>query len=430
MIGKACRTSRGPFSARPDAGAAAVAAALVAVIISNGIASSGVPIFYRPIIDSMVAAGHITPPEGAAMMGTAASITLLVAGTLSLVVGLLVHRLGLKRVMVAGAVLLGAACVWYGQAERPRDVWMAHALFGAALATTGALSTTLLVANHVFRARGFALGFVKTGSNIGGALIPPLAVALVLAFDWRVALTTFSLLAWIVLLPITAFLAPGRRSSPTVAVREERHDRGSTQQRSPVLVRVALFAAASALFYTIVSVIHHLSLHLTSAAVGLDLATAGAALSALLLAAGVGKLLMGVLADRIGRRVVVAISCLATAAATFALTEAGAVNLYPLVIAFGVAYGGGVVAFELIAVETANSRRPGGALGAVILMQTIGASLGAFVTGRLASAYGGEYFVPFMVAGGVASFAAVCALAVLVLDRCHWRSAVRPQLAG
>jgi len=52
----------------------------LALVVSNGLSIGGLPVFYKPLIEDMVASGGVAADKSQSMMGGAAGLTFLLAG--------------------------------------------------------------------------------------------------------------------------------------------------------------------------------------------------------------------------------------------------------------------------------------------------------------------------------------------------------------
>lgn len=116
--------------------------------------------------------------------------------------GRLVDRFGVRRMLVVVAALLGTACLLFSQVTG-----MASLAIGfAALRFLGQGSLMLNCANLVsqwfHRQRGFALGLMMLGFAASMAVHPVLGTWLGEQFGWRSAYVVLGLLTWVILLPV------------------------------------------------------------------------------------------------------------------------------------------------------------------------------------------------------------------------------------
>lgn len=422
----------------------------VALLISNGLTIGGLPVFYKYIQEDLVRLGTVTVDKKDAMTGLAAGLTFLLAGIFSLVVGLLLKKIKLKIVMIAGCLVLGSALMLYSFATTPLHIYLSHSLFGLALGLVGVMIQTVLISNWFRRLRGTAMGIVLVGTSLGGAIIPRIATPLIEEYGWRAAIQTMSLLVWFVLLPgVILFVRDrasdfglnfdGDKSSSDFGLRNadlkgeansnrEKSDlaiaeinnpetnqseiRNSKSEigvslgeavKTPTFWLLALCAAL--IFYPIFTISQQFNLYLQNT-VKVSAETASIAQSILFVTSVAGKFLFGWLCDRFPTRVVIMICCGIMFLATLMLLGfLNAGTIYVFLIPFGLGYGGTFVLIQLLAVESFGLRDVGKILGLLTLIETFGGFVGSVITGRLASAANGDYTLAFYgvtVAAGLA----------------------------
>jgi MFS family permease len=107
-------------------------------------------------------------------------------------------------------------------------------------------------------------------------------------------------------------------------------------------------------------------------------------MSVVLMIAGLGKLLMGVLADRFSARRALAFNFLAAALRIILMfSAANAAVLVLFVIIFGLTVGAPLVLLPMLIAESLGLKRFGSIAGVSAVCQTIGAALGPIGTGRI-----------------------------------------------
>src|SRR5262245_4941966 len=136
-------------------------------------------------------------------MAAAFSISSVMQGVLSPVIGMLVDRLGPRRIMLGGAVVLGGACVL---ASRIGSLWSLYAVTGV-LAAIGLCAVSwvpsgTLIARWFAERRGSMLGLAFSGMGAGVLAMGPLAQWLISAYGWRSAYVILGIGTLLVLLPL------------------------------------------------------------------------------------------------------------------------------------------------------------------------------------------------------------------------------------
>jgi len=142
--------------------------------------------------------------SGAYMLGT------LAAAPLVSLVGTLMDRYGIRRVMMIVVLLFGGACLATSQVTGM--VTLLAAFFSLRLLGQGAL--TLLSSNTLamwFHDRlGTASGLMSLGTAGAFAIVPPLNLLLIDRFGWRWAYALLGLIVWLVMLPLLAIFYRNR----------------------------------------------------------------------------------------------------------------------------------------------------------------------------------------------------------------------------
>ena len=134
------------------------------------------------------------------------SISSVVQGVLSPVVGMLVDRLGPRRVMLGGAWLLGVACALSSQIG---SLWSLYLVAGV-LAATGVCAvswvpTGALIARWFAERRSSVMGLAFSGMGAGVLVVGPLAQWLIVGYGWRAAYLALGVGTLVVLVPLIWF---------------------------------------------------------------------------------------------------------------------------------------------------------------------------------------------------------------------------------
>src|SRR2546427_3422850 len=181
-----------------------VGALWVTLAIASGLYFS-FPIFFVALLDEF---GWSRGATAAAF-----SISSIVQGLLSPVVGMLVDRLGPRRVMFGGTFLLGGACLL---SSRIGSLWSLYLVTGvlaaAGVCTVGWVPSGALISRWFADRQGSVMGLAFSGMGVGILVMGPLAQWLIAAEGWRAAYLVLGTLA--VLVPL-AWL--GLREPPPAA---------------------------------------------------------------------------------------------------------------------------------------------------------------------------------------------------------------------
>ena len=406
-----------------------VAVSTIALIVNNGLAIGGLPVFYKPMLSDLIASGVTTPALAPKIIGNAATMTFLVAGVLSPLTGILIRRMSLRILMTIGCFLLGGGLIVYSRATQPKDIYLAHFLLGSSLACAGVAINAVLVSNWFRRLRGTAIGIAMTGTSLGGALIPLVATPLIANYGWRRALLYVSGLVWFVLLPAIWLFVRVRPEDKGLLPDGDtvpQQGAGAAQAvltgltlaqalRTPVFWMLGL--AAALLFYPIFTTSQQFILYLQTPHIGMEAATANKVQSALFVSSLCGKFLFGWLSDRFKPFNVMLTCCLIMLGGSLCLLHLTAVTAFAFIVPFGMGYGGAFVLLQLLSVTIFGARDSGAILGAIIFLEAFGGAIGSYLTGVLASNAGGDYTLAFYCVIGVTALALVAVFALSRLPK-------------
>lgn len=386
-----------------------VVIATLALVISNGLSIGGFPVFYKPVREEFVRIGAVEAEKAESFIGLGASLTFLTAGLIAPFAGWLIQKFAVKRMMIVGCVILASGLVLHSQTRSPELVYLARMLMGLSLCFVGVLAMTVLVANWFVRLRGTAIGILLTGTSFGGVLIPLSAAPLIENFGWRTAMLILSLVIWFVLLPMIIFLVKDRpsdigllpdgdvieASNPLSASNPQNQD-GLTlfeAMKTPLFWIFAL--CAMLIFYPIFVTSQQFILYLQSEKIGLSVEQGAFAQSSLFAVSVAGKFLFGFLSDKFSPTKVMLSCCLVMFLATLVLLNLTASTAFLFLIPFGLGYGGTFVLLQRLVADYFGNRDYPKILGAITVVETVGAALGGIMTGRLADRAGGDYTQAF-----------------------------------
>jgi MFS family permease len=380
-----------------------VAISTLALVVSNGLAIGGIPVFSEWIRNDFIASGAIPADKAQTIVSNFGVFTFLVAGITAPFAGYFIQKFNIKILMLIGCVILGSGLLIHSQAASVETIYLARVLFGIALGLVGVLINTVLVSNWFRSQRGTALGIVLTGTSIGGILIPLIATPLILKYNWRIAMIAVSLLIWLILVPAIIFLVKTKPSDIGVfpdgdsQASQEIFASGNNQtglslfeaMKTPLFWVFAFCAAL--IFYPLFVSTQQLILYIRTPKIGVSPETAGLIQALLAFLSIGGKFLFGFMSDKISPTRVMLICCSVMFLATLVLLNFTAATLLFFIIPFGFGYGGTFVLLQRLVADYFGSKDYPKILGAITVIETIGASIGGRITGAVADADGGDY---------------------------------------
>jgi MFS family permease len=347
-------------------------------------------------------------------VSSAMTIVFLTMGLAAFGWGALTDRFGPRLVVLAGALLLGLGLAL---ASRATSLLEFQIIYGVIVgAAAGAVFAPMMatVTGWFDKHRSLAVSLVSAGMGVAPMTISPFASWLITTYDWRTAQLAIAILAWVLLVP-TALLvrrppalagtpgaAPG--AAPDTAAGGADMTAGQAL-RSPQFMVLALtyFACCAThsgpIFHTVSYAI----------ACGLPALTAVTIYSVEGLAGLGGRLLFGLSGDKFGAKRVLVIGLLIQAVAAgayFFVRQLG--EFYAVAIIFGMAYGGVMPLYSVIAREYFPLRIMGTVIGASSLVASLGMALGPAVGGWIfdtTGSYGWLYIGSFGIGLGAVAIA-------------------------
>jgi MFS family permease len=267
----------------------------------------------------------------------------------------------------------------------------------------GPLPNQVLLSRWFDRNRGKAMGFAYLGIGLGGAAVPLVAHALTQAYGWQRALQLLGLLMVVIALPLALFVREWPQGArPSVL-------RTAAAPLGPVLRRPAFYLLLVGSMCSIGAVggtMQNLKLYLS-----MDVAYAqgqiATILSLVLTGSLVGRILMGVLADRYAKKHVMLLIYAIVALSIPLLFVAGDERaLYVFALAFGIGLGGDYMIIPLMAAEMYGLAVMGRVMGIVLTADGVSEALVPMFVAALRDR-SGSYEIGFMVLLVLAAMGAV-----------------------
>ncbi len=355
---------------------------VVGCVGMGGMMSFGV--FLQPMADSL--------GWSRAGISTASTLAFLWMGVGGFLWGWLFDRYGARMVVLLGGLLLGFGLV---MASRAQSLPVFLATYGSAVGlAVGAIYVPLTAATTRWftRNRSLAVSLVSAGLALGTTLVAPLARWLIVTYDWRFAMLSLGIMAWVVILPAALLLRPAPAAEGASIAAGPRTGSAAADMtladalKTPVFWSLALanFACCAAHSGPIFHMVSY------AADCGVAPLTAATVLGAAGLAALSGRIICGLLADRAGaKRTLVACLALQAVAIGLYLVARDLNTLYMVSMLFGLSYGGAMPLYAILVREYFPARIMGSVFGVVAMISTVGMALGPPAGGWLFDRFGG-----------------------------------------
>ena len=263
--------------------------------------------------------------------------------------GLLVDRVGTRKMVFIGYILMGLGFLWLGQVE---TLWAFYASFmlitlGSGLG--GWLAIIAMVNNWFTRQRTFAMASAMSGIHFGGLLVPLLALGIE-AFEFSGAATIIGVFLLTVVGPAAKAIrnhpedmglqpdGDSDNSSESVLTEDDEPDFTAAQAlRTPAFWILTVMQVASSV--AIVTLALHLVPKLTD--MGMTLSGAGTVVLTYTIVALPSQFLSGYFADRLPKTLMIAIFLAIQGIALTIIAFADTILLaYIFALLYGIGFGG------------------------------------------------------------------------------------------
>jgi len=336
------------------------------------------------------------------------SANMLLAGIFSFFAGWALDRYGPRIVVLLMGIFTGLSLLLTSQTSA---LWQLFITYSLLLAMgTGALYVVPMsaVSKWFDKKRGLALGLASLGIGLGTMIMAPFATYLISILDWRGAYFVIGIIAWLVVIPLSRLLKKGPSEVGALPddvksySKDVKSTEGSIQLHDSSLLRVfrtrsfwllvfIWFFFASCLFL----VFTHLVPHVTD--MGFSAGEAATVLSLVGVASIVGRVVMGIASDRLGRKL---------AAITCTLLQAGAMvwliwsqdlwMFYLFALVFGFATSGFGITMAALIGDTFGVGKLGAILGVLEIGFGVGAAVGSAMGGLIFD-INQSYFLAFLI---------------------------------
>lgn len=343
-------------------------------------------------------------------ISSAMTLDFLTMGVAAFGWGALSDRFGPKIVVLSGSLLLGLGLALASRATSLLEFQLVYGIVVGVAAGAVFAPMIATVTGWFDRHRSLAVSLVSAGMGVAPMTISPFAQRLISAHDWRTAMLTIAVGAWALLVPAALLV---RRPPGTVAGSSGAPAEGGEGMTVGQALRSLQFIVLALTFFCCCAAHSGPIFHTVSYALacGLPAMTAVTIYSVEGLAGLGGRVLFGLLGDRFGaRRVVVAgLMVQAVGAGSYYFTrEAG--EFYAVAVLFGLAYGGVMPLYAVLAREYFPMRIMGTVFGAAAMISSLGMALGPAVGGWIFDTFHGYGYL-YLASFGMGLAAVAVALA-------------------
>jgi MFS family permease len=302
--------------------------------------------------------------------------------------GMLSDRIGARPVVLAGSVLLALGLALASRAGSLLEFQLAYGLLVGFAAGSFFPPFIAVVSNWFDRQRALAVSLTTMGVGVAPLTVSPFASWLLTTQDWRGAQMTIAILAALVLVPASLLVrqppAPGTGAPASGAGGGGEMSLGGALRSLPFIVLGLTYFACCAMHSGPI-------FHTISYAVFCGVpAMAAVSIYSLEGLAGLGgRVLFGLLGDRYGAKQVLIAGLLVQALAAGAFVFASRLGeFYAVSFVFGLAYGGVMPLYAVLARSYFGPHIMGGVIGAASLVASLGMAVGPLAGGWIFDAFG------------------------------------------
>jgi MFS family permease len=323
-------------------------------------------------------------------ISSAMTLDFLTMGVAGFVWGAASDRFGTRVVVLTGAVLLGLALLL---ASRAASLLEFQLIYGTLVGlAAGAFYAPMIAATTRWFEdnRSLAVSLVSAGMGVAPMTVSPFARWLISTYDWRTAMMTIGVVAWVLLIPAALLV---RRPPVATTVVPARHLKAAASATGTVAqsLRSMPFVVLALTFFSCCAAHSGPIFHMVSYAIscGVPAMAAVSIYSVEGLSGLGGRLLLGLLADRLGVKPVLVAGLMvqALAIATYlAVDRLG--QFYALSIVFGTAYGGVMPLYAVLAREYFGPHIMGTVFGAATMTSSVGMAFGPLAGGWVFDTFG------------------------------------------
>ena len=312
------------------------------------------------------------------------------------IVGFAVDRIGVRRITLAGVIIVTAGMVLMSRTESLAFFYLSVVILAIGMSGTGGANASTVISHWFRRQRGRALGLMTLGGGAGG-LSAIVFAWLISDFGWRDALVIIAIVQLVICVPLAMSihnrpadlglepdgqprdLVPASTPASTQPAPEGPEVTSGQAVRSAMFWRMALVFGLSN-FATTAVIVHQVPF--LEEQVGFSHTAAAASVTIMIAISIVGRLGFGGAADRYSPTLVLAAGLAFTASGLllFAVVREPWQTVFPLVL-FGIGFGAAIPLRSVLQAEYFGLSAFGAIQGMVLTVTTLFAFVGPVMAG-------------------------------------------------
>ncbi|MFC1912812.1 MFS transporter [Chloroflexota bacterium] len=343
--------------------------------------------------------------ERGALSG-AFSVMMVVGGAMSIFAGRLTDRYGPRPLLTVSGLLFGIGFISMSQVSSLLHMYLIWGIIMGIGFSCAFIPLVTTIPRWFSKKRGLAIGLTFAGYGLGAVITPALTQWLISSYGWQQTSVTLGLVSLVVVIPVAQFMkhSPQRMGLKPYGeddAAESLQSRLSTGGGLPFsrAVKTSQFWIFSLIFFGFMFCVGLLIVHIAPYAVDIGISAMVAA-SIVSIFGGmsiIGRFATGFLSDKAGaRRVLLGCVVVFAFALVWLLFARESWMFYLFAVVYGIAYGGMVPLYILVAVDLFGLRSLGIISATIAFLSNIGAAVGAPIAGSIfdiTGNYGGALLI-------------------------------------
>ena len=359
------------------------------MMISAGIGWAAFPVFIKPLEREF----HWTLTQINGGVAVWAAMT----GVVSPVLGILIDKFGVRRIMLAGVLMGGICFAALGSIQSLNHLYIVLFFSAIGTAATTYLPVACVIPQWFVAHRGRAMSIAMMGMGVGGFIVPNVSNFLIETVGWRWTWRIFGITIWAVLAPAVGLWIHGSPSDLGLqangedAPQQSSDDDSAPDDSSHALttreaVRTVSFWGigladllnGAALVGITVSMVKF------SIDAGIDESVSAFGFSLIQLVMVLGMIVVGATADRLNKRIIISICYGLPALGVLLLFNIkSAAPVFGFSIILGACGAGKAILWPLVVNDRFGKRSFATVMGYLMVFYTMGTMVGPLLVGQI-----------------------------------------------